>query len=70
MRRFVKWMLVAILLLGVTFIGGAYALPNKIAVERSIEIAAPPAKVFAIVGDLKRGRDYSPWAEADPNAQY
>ena len=70
MRRFVKWMLVAILLLGVTFIAGAYALPNKIAVERSIEIAAPPAKVFAIVGDLKRGRDYSPWAEADPNAQY
>jgi uncharacterized protein YndB with AHSA1/START domain len=63
-------MLVAILLLGVTFIVGAYVLPGSIAVERSIEIATTPDKVFAIVGDLKRGREYSPWAEVDPNAQY
>ena len=70
MRGFVKWMLVALLLLTVTFIGGAYVLPDKIAVERSIEISALPDQVFAIVGDLKRGRDYSPWAEADPKAQY
>lgn len=70
MRRFVKWMLVALLLLTVTFIAGAYVLPDKIAVQRSIDISAPPEEVFAIVGDLRRGRDYSPWAEADPNAQY
>lgn len=70
MRRFVKWMLVALLLLTVTFIAGAYVLPDKIAVQRSTDIAATPDKVFPIVGDLKRGRDYSPWAEIDPNAQY
>jgi len=70
MRSFVKWMLVALLLLSVTFVAGAYVLPDKIAVQRSIDIAAPPEKVFVIVGDLRRGRDYSPWAEADPNAQY
>jgi hypothetical protein len=63
-------MLAAVLLLSVTFIAGAYALPDKIAVQRSIEIAATPDKVFAIVGDLRRGREYSPWAEIDPNAQY
>jgi len=70
MRRFVKWMLVAILLLGVGFIAGAYALPGSIAAKRSIEIAAAPDKVFAIVGDLRRGREFSPWAEIDPGTQY
>jgi len=70
MRRFVKWMLVAILLLSVTFVAGAYVLPDKIAVQRSIDIAAAPDRVFSVVGDLKRGRDFSPWAGLDPNAQY
>lgn len=70
MKRFVKWLLVALLLLTVIFIAGAYVLPGKIAVERSIAIGAAPDKVFAIVGDLKRGSDFSPWVEADPNAKY
>ena len=70
MRRFVKWMLVGILLLGVGFIAGAYALPGSIAAQRSIGIAASPDKVFAIVVDLRRGREFSPWAEIDPDAQF
>ena len=56
MKRFVKWLLVAILLLSVSFIAGAYVLPGKIAVQRSTEIDAAPDKVFAIVGDLRRGQ--------------
>jgi len=70
MRRFVKWTLLSLLLLGVVFVAGAYVLPGEVGVRRSIEIAAPPAKVFAIVGDLRHGRDFSPWAEIDPATQY
>ena len=70
MRRLVKWMLVAILLLGVGFIAGAYALPDAIVVQRSTVIAAMPDQVFAIIGDLRRGREFSPWAEIDPDTQY
>jgi uncharacterized protein YndB with AHSA1/START domain len=39
-------------------------------VQRSIEIAAPPAAVFAIVSDLRRFHEFSPWAELDPNISY
>jgi uncharacterized protein YndB with AHSA1/START domain len=36
----------------------------------SAEIAAPPEKVFAIVGDMRRFQEFSPWAALDPNTQY
>jgi hypothetical protein len=70
MRRFVKWTLAAIILLGVVFVAGAYALPGDISIKRSIVIAAPPDMIFQMVGDLRHGKDFSPWAEIDPATQY
>jgi len=35
-------------------------MPNKQLIERSIEIAAPPAAVWAIISDLKRMGEWSP----------
>lgn len=52
----------------IIFMGGAYILPGEAVVERRIDIAAPPEKVFAIVGDLRRFNEFSPWAE--PGTQY
>jgi len=43
-------------------------LPGTAQVERSIEIAAPSATVFALVNDPQRINEWSPWAAADPNA--
>ena len=37
---------------------------------RSIDISAPPDKVFAIVGDLRRFNEFSPWADIDPDIKY
>jgi uncharacterized protein YndB with AHSA1/START domain len=70
MKRLVKWLLVAVLLLAVAFFAGAYVLPGEISAQRSIDIAAPPDRIFAVVGDLRRGKEFSPWAEIDPNTQY
>ncbi len=36
-------------------------------VERTKTIAAPPADVFALVGNLERWDDFSPWADMDPD---
>jgi uncharacterized protein YndB with AHSA1/START domain len=36
-------------------------------VERTETIAAPPADVFALVGNLERWDDFSPWADMDPD---
>ena len=59
--------LVAIVAIGV---GGAYLIPAETVVQRQVVINAPPEKVFAIVGDLRRFKEWSPWADLDPNLQY
>jgi uncharacterized protein YndB with AHSA1/START domain len=50
------------------FIG--FALPSKMQVQRSITIEAPARIVFPYVNDLKLFNQWSPWASADPDAQY
>lgn len=41
--------------------------PNRFRVERSVEIAAPAAKIFPYLEDLKAQRLWSPWDQKDPN---
>ena len=66
MKRAVRWVLSLVLMLVLVFAGGAYVLPDTAVVQRQIAIAAPPEKVFAILGDLKRFNEFSPWVEKDP----
>lgn len=38
-------------------------------IERSKVIAAPPASVYAVMSDLRRFKDWSPWQDLDPSMQ-
>ncbi len=59
--RIVKWVLgVAAALALIVFVGG-YFLPKESVVARSIELNAPPEKVFAQLSDLKAFSQWSPW---------
>ncbi len=40
--------------------------PDSFRVERSIDIKATPAKIFPYVNDLRKGPEWSPWEETDP----
>ena len=60
------YVLIAIVII---FMGGAYGLPDEAVVERKITVAATPDKIFAIIGDLRRFNEYSPWADLDPGAR-
>jgi uncharacterized protein YndB with AHSA1/START domain len=42
-----------------------FLLPTRWSVERQVEIAAPPARVFAEIADLRAWRRWSPWQESD-----
>lgn len=70
MLRLLKWLFYLIVLAAIVVVGGAMLLPSTVVVSRSIDIAAPPEKVFALVGDFRRFNEFSPWAELDPNIQY
>ena len=65
MRRFLIGLAVLIGLLAI----GTYLTPRMIHVEREIEAAAAPAKVYAIINGFKRFPEWSPWQEKDPGMQ-
>jgi len=44
----------------------AFARPDTYHVERSIVTAAPPATVHALIEDLHRFPEWSPWQKLDP----
>ncbi|MFO1091196.1 MAG: SRPBCC family protein [Hyphomicrobiales bacterium] len=66
MKRFVKWLTIAIPLLFAVFVGGAYVLPADVNVRRAVTIEAPPDKVFPYLNDLKAFTTWSPWSTYDP----
>lgn len=61
--------LIGLIVVIAAVVGGAFLLPDTTRVARSIEIAAPPAKIYGILSTLKRGNEWSPWAELDPKMQ-
>lgn len=70
MNAVIKSIVFLIVAFTVVFYGGAYVLPPEARVERAVEIAAPPEKVFAIVGDLRRVPEWSPWVVTDPAIRF
>jgi len=43
--------------------------PADFAIQRSVQIAAPPADVFSQVNDLQAWDAWSPWSKLDPDAK-
>jgi uncharacterized protein YndB with AHSA1/START domain len=70
MLTVLKWLFYLIAAIALIIVGGSFLLPPQAVVTRSIEIAAPPDRVFAIVGDLRHFNEFSPWADLDPNITY
>jgi uncharacterized protein YndB with AHSA1/START domain len=70
MLTVLKWLFYLIAAVAIIIVGGSFLLPGQAVVTRSTEIAAPPDKVFAIVGDLRHFNEFSPWADLDPDIKY
>jgi len=70
MKTVLKTIVALIASLLVVVVAGGYLIPADAVVQRQTVIAAPPEKVFAIVGDLRRFPEWSPWAVLDPAATY
>lgn len=68
--RFLKNLIVFLLVLIVVLIGVAFVLPSSAHVERSITINRPASEVFGVLNSYRRFNEWSPWAAKDPNAKY
>ena len=66
MKRIALAVLYGAIGLFLVFAIGGYVLPGTAHVERQAAIAAAPEEVFAVVGDLRRSGEWSPWFSLDP----
>lgn len=62
--RRVAVMVITLILL---FIVAGLFLPTHWRVAREVIIAAPPAKIFPYINDLKKWREWTVWYESNPN---
>jgi len=68
--RFLKNLLLFVVIVAALAVGVAFVLPDSAHVERSITINRPASEVFAVLNGYRRFNDWSPWAAKDPNATY
>lgn len=69
MRKKVLAVLVGLAVLIAGFLAVVALQPSEFLVTRSAVIAAPAAAVFGHVNELRRWKDWSPWAKKDPAAK-
>ncbi len=64
-----RWLLrivVALVLIVVILLGVGFLLPSSYRVERSVEIGAPPAKIYALLADPREWKRWTVWNQRDP----
>lgn len=67
MLRFLGYLVLALVVVVAGVVGYAALQPDTFRWERSIVINAPEDKIAAIVTDFKRGAEWSPWEQLDPD---
>ena len=64
--RLLKWIFYTVL----AILAVGCFLPGSARLSRSVDVAAPAAKVFNQINDLKNWNNWSPWFSVDPAAIY
>lgn len=64
--KLIKWLLTVILVLAAVLVLGGYLLSPKFKVSRSVSIAAPPDKVYALIAEPRRWKEWTVWNRRDP----
>jgi hypothetical protein len=63
----IKWIALAIVVAVAGLLGYAATRPGFFTVERTATIQAPPEKIFPLIEDFRRWREWSPYEKLDPN---
>ena len=69
--KWLKRILLGLVIVAVVFVGVGLLLPSRYHVERSIVIGTSPASIYPYLANLKRWPEWSAWTkEADPTLVY
>lgn len=58
------------LLFLIAFVAIGYLLPSRVHIERSITIDRPVSMMFELLNGYSYYKEWSPWVERDPNAEF
>jgi len=64
--KLLKWVAIGLLVLVALLLAGGLLLPSTFRVSRSIEVAATPQRVYALVADPREWKQWSVWNRRDP----
>jgi uncharacterized protein YndB with AHSA1/START domain len=67
--KIIKWLFGSLAVLALLLVVGGLLLSGDFRVTRSIEVAAAPAKVYALVQDPRRWAEWAVWHRRDPAMQ-
>lgn len=65
----VKWALATLVAIAVVVFGGALLLSPTFSVKRSVDVEASADKVYALVAEPRRWKEWSVWNRRDPAMQ-
>jgi uncharacterized protein YndB with AHSA1/START domain len=66
MLKFIKWLLIAVVVLAAALFFGGYLISPTYTVARSATINAPADKVYALIADPREWKKWSVWNLRDP----
>lgn len=64
--KLIKWLLAVILVLAAVLVLGGYLVSPKFKVARSVTIDAPPDKIYPLIADPRRWKEWTVWNRRDP----
>ena len=67
--RIIRNILLSLVVLCIALVAIAYALPSHYRVARSIDIDAPPSKIYPLVAETRAWKQWSAWNQRDPNME-
>jgi uncharacterized protein YndB with AHSA1/START domain len=65
--KYVQWALAVIGAIALLAVGAGFFVPSTFLVQRSIDINASPRKIYDLVVEPKRWKDWSVWTQRDPD---
>jgi uncharacterized protein YndB with AHSA1/START domain len=67
--KIIQWTLAVVGILALLVLGVGAFLPSSFEVKRSIDIQAPPARVYDLVADPRLWAKWSAWSKRDPGME-
>ena len=65
--KFLQWTLAVIGAIALLIVAAGFFVPSTFAVQRSVEISAQPRRIYDLIVEPRKWKDWSVWTKRDPD---